>query len=121
MKEKDFYAIIGERDRLIDQLILSSIKNAMKDVDINSYDGIKFASKSVNDPFALGYIADCRATFEENEYLQNGDYIEFQESLGKRRRELAVELMDMAKRIREQLLKDNHKYAYTYSYKFKMK
>lgn len=110
--------MLAERDKIIDTLILSGIKNAMKDVNINEKDGLKFAAKSVYDPFALGYIADARVTFEENHYLQNGEFRKFVEIEG-RRRELALEIKDLAKAIRVQLLKKESNRTYTYRYQMK--
>jgi len=120
MKDSDFYEMLAERDKIIDGLILSGIKNAMKDVNINERDGLKFAAKNVYDPFSLGYIADARVTFEENELLQNGEFRKFMEIDG-RRREVAIELQNMAKEIRTSLLKTEHNKVYTYRYQMKFK
>jgi len=121
MKESDFYEMLAERDKIIDTLILSGIKNAMKDININTPDGIKFAAKSVYDPFSLGYISDARVTFEENDLLQKGDYGKYMKIMKTRRREVALELKDMAKAIRLKLLKKESNREYTYRYKFKFK
>ena len=70
MKEQEFREILAERDQVIESLILSSLMNVGKHIDLNEQGAINAALKQVYDPNAIEHLVDSRATFEMNEFLK---------------------------------------------------
>lgn len=113
MTNQDLYEEIRKRDRLISELVLTSIKHQSVKMDLLSGQQLKIAAKDCCDPFAAEYLADMRVTAEEFHALENKDFDTYRLLRG-RREALTDELKRFSHEIRKMLLEGFDKFQYEF-------